>query len=67
MALISGCTGDPGGVDVVTPGPGRPGRIAFVSTRNGNAEIYVMNADGSGQVNLTNRRGGDNSPAWRPR
>jgi len=38
VALISGCTGDPGGVDV-----------------------------GSDQVNLTNRRGGDNSPAWRPR
>ena len=29
-------------------------RIAFVSNRDGNLEIYVMNADGSGQTNLTN-------------
>ena len=29
-------------------------RIAFVSTRDGNEEIYVMNADGSNQRRLTN-------------
>jgi TolB protein len=29
-------------------------QLAFLSGRDGNAEIYVMNADGSGQVNLTN-------------
>ena len=28
-------------------------KIAFVSKRGGNAEIYVMNTDGSGQRNLT--------------
>jgi Tol biopolymer transport system component len=28
-------------------------RIAFVSKRDGNAEIYVMNADGSVQRNMT--------------
>jgi hypothetical protein len=27
-------------------------RIAFVSLRDGNAEIYVMNADGSSQIKL---------------
>jgi Tol biopolymer transport system component len=41
-------------------------RIAFMSNRDGNFEIYVMNADGSGQVNLTNDPGDDWFPAWRP-
>jgi TolB protein len=29
-------------------------QIAFISSRDGNPEIYVMNADGSDQRNLTN-------------
>ena len=32
----------------------RDGRIVFTSTRDGNQEIYIMNADGTGQTNLTN-------------
>ena len=40
--------------------------IAFVSNRDGNAEIYVINADGSNPVNLTNHSGFDGSPAWSP-
>ena len=32
----------------------RDGRIFFTSRRDGNAEIYIMNADGTGQTNLTN-------------
>ena len=35
---------------------GRGGKIAFVSDRDGNQEIYVMNADGSGQTRLTTTR-----------
>ncbi len=42
------------------------GLIAFVSTRDGNAEIYVMNADGSDQRNLTNSPAADMAPAWSP-
>ena len=30
------------------------------------ADIYVMNADGSGAVNLTNQPGFDTEPAWAP-
>jgi Tol biopolymer transport system component len=45
---------------------GIAGRIAFVSSRDGNAEIYAMNADGSGLVRLTNDPATDQSPAWSP-
>ena len=42
------------------------GRIAFVSGRDGDTEIYVMNADGSGLMQLTDNEFGDHSPAWSP-
>lgn len=42
-------------------------RIAFASTRNGSdAEIYVMNADGSDQTRLTFDPAQDRDPAWSP-
>ena len=41
-------------------------KIAFLSTRDGNSEIYVMNADGSNQTNLTNNLAWDDFPAWKP-
>jgi TolB protein len=41
-------------------------QIAFQSGRDGNDEIYVMNADGTGQVNLTNNAASDTWPAWSP-
>jgi hypothetical protein len=37
-----------------TPGPAATGKIAFYSGRDGNEEIYVANADGSGQTRLSN-------------
>jgi dipeptidyl aminopeptidase/acylaminoacyl peptidase len=51
------------------------GRIAFTSARDGNREIYVMNADGSSQTRLTHTAGRvgnpdhesvDQNPAWSP-
>ena len=33
--------------------PGENGRIAFVSQRDGNEEVYAMNADGTNQTRLT--------------
>ena len=39
-------------------------RIAFMSERDGNPEIYVMDADGANPQNLTNNRHADHSPAW---
>jgi Tol biopolymer transport system component len=46
--------------------PGANGKIAFVSTRTGNYDIYTMNADGSGVTALTNDAAIDASPAWSP-
>jgi Tol biopolymer transport system component len=45
-------------------GPG--GTLAFVTYRDGDAEIYLTNADGSGVVNLTNNPAYDWEPAWSP-
>ena len=42
------------------------GRIAFVSDRDGNYEIYTMNADGSGVKRLTNNSVSDWNPVWSP-
>ena len=41
-------------------------RITFVSVRDGNEEIYVMNAEGSDQTRLTYNPGRDISPVWSP-
>lgn len=41
-------------------------KIALVSNRDGNFEIYVMDADGTGQTRLTNNTLPDVSPSWQP-
>jgi dipeptidyl aminopeptidase/acylaminoacyl peptidase len=41
-------------------------KIAFSSARDGQQEIYVMNADGSDQRRLTNNPARDESPDWQP-
>lgn len=42
------------------------GRIAFMSTQDGNPEIYTVNPDGSGLTRLTYSDSGDLAPAWSP-
>lgn len=39
-------------------------RIAFVSTRDGNFELYVMDADGSNLRRLTETRSTEGDPGW---
>lgn len=41
-------------------------KIVFTSARDGNAEIYIMNADGSEQIRLTDSPGDDFDPTWSP-
>ena len=41
-------------------------KIAFGTNRDGNGEIYVMNADGSNLTNLTNNAADDSNPSWSP-
>ena len=47
-----------------TPAASASGRIAFASDRDGDFEIYVMNADGSGVVQLTDNDFYDSYPSW---
>jgi len=42
------------------------GKIVFVSDRDGNAEIYSCNPDGSNISRLTNNAAMDDEPAWSP-
>jgi dipeptidyl aminopeptidase/acylaminoacyl peptidase len=48
------------------PPPSTNGRIAFMSTQDGNPEIYTVNPDGSGLTRLTYSDSGDIAPAWSP-
>ena len=41
-------------------------QIAFTSSRDGNLEIYTMDADGRNVRNLTNHLSWDATPAWSP-
>jgi dipeptidyl aminopeptidase/acylaminoacyl peptidase len=58
-----------GGISIPTAGatfPGGNGKIGFSTNRDGNREVYAMNADGSAPVNLTNNIAFDSGPAWSP-
>jgi len=60
VSLLIGCI-------LVTPDDGEgegEGKIAFVSHRDRNFQIYVMNADGSNQTRLTNNPAYDGEPSW---
>ncbi len=61
MGLVS-CSDDP-----ASPPEGAEFyRIAFVSDRDGNSEIYVVNSDGTGQRRLTDNSSDDRAFAWSP-
>ncbi len=42
------------------------GKLAFVSERDGNSEIYTIGADGTGLKRLTENEATDSDPAWSP-
>jgi TolB protein len=62
LAFCAGCGGGRSG----TGGTPTVRRVAFVSDRDGNPEIYTMAADGSDPRRLTNNPANDNSAAWSP-
>jgi TolB protein len=41
-------------------------RLAFTSLQNGNADIFVMDADGSNRLRLTTHGAADYQPSWSP-
>ncbi len=46
--------------------PGSNGKIAFASNPGGNFDVFVVNPDGTGAVNLTSHPAEDLDPAWSP-
>lgn len=49
-----------------TTPPPAPNRIAFETNRDGNLEVYSMNADGTELTRLTFNPAADGNPAWSP-
>jgi serine/threonine protein kinase len=49
-----------------TPLGGSGGQIAFVSERNGQPQVWLMNADGSNQHAITSQPNGACQPDWSP-
>ena len=50
----------------IAHGSGIPGGVAFSSMRDGNAEIYTMDADGANQTRVTDHPATDTDPAISP-
>lgn len=59
--VLAGC----GEASGPAPDPGLVGRIAFTRVNGAGRDIWVMNADGSAQTQLT-RGGGEDDPAFSP-
>ena len=65
--LMSLIQGKQSRLDVQAPAWSHDGRtIVFVSWRDGNGEVYAMDADSSGPRNLTQHPATDVRPAWSP-
>ncbi|HLD93099.1 MAG TPA: hypothetical protein VI703_02725 [Anaerolineales bacterium] len=54
------------GAEPVQAGTGKGEQIAFVSTRGGSSEIYLINDDGTELTLITESRLGAFGPAWSP-
>lgn len=60
-------TDDPNGGYEDDPAWSPDGRkVAFVSVETGNADIFVINADGTGKTRLTTNTARDAGPSWSP-
>jgi PKD repeat protein len=65
---VAGSDSETAVVDVQAAAPqvNITGEFAFVTNRDGNNEIYVVNADGSNPVNVSSNGADDTDPAWSP-
>ena len=63
VARPAGAAVDIGAFESI-PSPAAFGKIVFVSDRNGNREIYSINANGSNTVRLTTNSANDEYPDW---
>ncbi len=62
VAMLSPVATGPAGATF----PGSNDKVAFTSNRDGNEEVYTMNADGSAQTRITSVSGADTNPAFSP-
>lgn len=71
-AALSVMNIDGSSLTVLAPSSGDPvwspdgKQLVFATFRDDNPEIYVMNADGGHQTNLTNNGAMDDNPSWSP-
>ncbi|WP_047493320.1 PD40 domain-containing protein [Terriglobus sp. TAA 43] len=56
-----------GGGTNLSPAWASNGQLAYSSSRTGDPEIYVTDANGGGARRVTNSRGPDVSPTWNPK
>jgi CSLREA domain-containing protein len=67
VAAVDDDTGSAnGGASVTVNPPVAQEKIVFSSERDGNREIYIMNADGTNQIRLTNNPANDAEPSLSP-
>jgi TolB protein len=64
LAALAGALDGPPDAHATFPGPN--GKIAFERSAPTTYDIFVMNADGSAQTNLTNHAANDIDAAWSP-
>jgi Tol biopolymer transport system component len=80
-AILASCSPTAGTTDTPESGSTRPpastpepvgapaacqGRMTFVGRADGEQDLFVINADGSGLTNITNGGGPEDSPSWSP-
>ncbi|MFZ0743944.1 MAG: Tol-Pal system beta propeller repeat protein TolB [Terracidiphilus sp.] len=65
--LVTFPAGVPGGSNLSPAWSGDQSKIAFSSSRSGDSEIWVVNADGSNLHRITFFKGPDVAPTWNPR
>ncbi|TET30000.1 MAG: hypothetical protein E3J69_12390 [Anaerolineales bacterium] len=62
--IVSEATATPFSLPTATSTGGGLGQIAFASNRDGRAQVYLINIDGTGIQKLTNIEEGACQPAW---